>query len=341
MKRLYLSSDQKIELERQHKLCKDVKKCYRINAVLLRSEGWTVPMIAQALRIHESTVIRHLEDYKEGKLTIESGGSNSFLDAIQTEELISYLELYTCQSTPEIINHIKEKYGITYTIPGINKWLHRNSFSYKKPKGYPRKASKEQQEKFIEFYDELKKTKNPEDSIMFMDSSHPSMSTKISYGWIRKGKEKPIKTTASRTRINLIGAINLTKLDAPVVGSYETVDGEAIIDFLQQLRKYSDISGKIYLVLDQAGYHRSANVQEAANKLNVKLLYLPAYSPNLNPIERLWKVMNECARNNKFFECAQKFRQSIYDFFQKILPKVASTLHLRINDNFQKLDYAF
>jgi len=341
MENLYLTPDEKAELERQHKLCKDVKKCYRINAVLLRTEGWTISMISQALRIHESTVSRHINDYTEGKLTINSGGSNSFLNEIQTEELIYHLELHTYQTTLEIITYIKDKYGISYTIPGLNKWLHRNEFSYKKPKGYPYKASKEQQEQFIKFYNELKQNKNPEDSIMFMDSSHPSMSTKVSYGWIKKGKDKPIETTASRTRINLIGAINLAKLNTPVVGSYETVDGEAIVDFLEQLRKYSDISGKIYLILDQAGYHKSNNVKETANKLNIKLLYLPPYSPNLNSIERLWKVMNEYSRNNKFFESAQKFRQSIFDFFQKTMPEIASNLHLRINDNFQKLNHAF
>ena len=42
-------------------------------------------MIAQALRIHETTVTRHLNDYQEGKLSISSGGSSSFLNKIQTQ----------------------------------------------------------------------------------------------------------------------------------------------------------------------------------------------------------------------------------------------------------------
>ena len=68
---------------------------------------------------------------------------------------------------------------------------------------------------------------------------------------------------------------------------------------------------------------------------------LRPYSPNLNSIERLWKVMNEHARNNKFFRTADEFRQSINDFFKTTLPKIADGLRSRINDNFQKLDYAF
>ncbi|MDB6096785.1 MAG: hypothetical protein JWM09_1063 [Francisellaceae bacterium] len=94
-------------------------------------------------------------------------------------------------------------------------------------------------------------------------------------------------------------------------------------------------------MLDQAGYHRCVAVLKAADKLNIKLFYLPDYSPNLNSIERLWKVMNEHARNNKFFRTAEEFRQSINNFFQITLPKIAESLRCGINDNFQNLDYAF
>ena len=51
--------------------------------------------------------------------------------------------------------------------------------------------------------------------------------------------------------------------------------------------------------------------------------------------------MNEHSRNNKIFKVADDFRQSITNFFQNTLPKIASSLGTGINDNFQKLDYAF
>jgi transposase len=341
MKQIHLTSKQKSILEERHHLCTNRKEGDRIKAVLLRSEEWTVPMISQALRIHESTVTRHLDDYRQGKLTIASGGSISILNENQTAELMVYLEEHTHQTTQEIISYVQEKYGVSYSIPGMNKWLHRNGFSYKKPKGYPHKASKEEQEKFISSYNDLKKDLGSNEGILFMDSCHPSMATKISHGWIKKGQSKPIETTAGRTRVNLIGAINLSKLTKPIVGTYSTVDGESIVDFLQQVRKSSGISGVIHLILDQAGYHRNAEVIEESEKLNIKLHFLPPYSPNLNPIERLWKIMNEYSRNNRFFKTAEEFRQSISNFFAKTVSKIGSVLCSRINDNFQKLDYAF
>ena len=42
-----------------------------------------------------------------------------------------------------------------------------------------------------------------------MDAAHPTMASKSAHGWIRTSQDKPLHTTASRTRINLIGAINL------------------------------------------------------------------------------------------------------------------------------------
>jgi len=341
MKRIRLTAEAKQDLETRHTDCKNGKERDRIKAVLLRSEGWTVPMISQALRIHETTVTRHINDYRQGKLTISSGGSESMLSAIQTKDLIAHLEHQTYQTTHEITSYVEEQFNIKYSIPGLNKWLHRNGFSYKKPKGYPYKADKEKQEEFIAKYDKLKANLSPKDGILFMDACHPSMATKVTHGWIKKGIDKPIETTASRTRMNLIGALNLSNLSKPVVASYSTVDGESIVDFLKQIRRYSGVKGTIYLVLDQAGYHRTDDVVKAATKLRIKLLYLPPYSPNLNAIERLWKVMNEYARNNKFFKTASEFRQSIYNFFNSTLPKIADGLSYRINDSFQKLDYAF
>ena len=78
-------------------------------------------------------------------------------------------------------------------------------------------------------------------------------------------------------------------------------------------------------------------VAEYAEKFNIKLHFLPPYSPNLNPIERLWKVMNEQVRNNRFFKGAKDFKEAINGFFDGILPRIGNGLNDRINDNFQML----
>ncbi len=171
-----------------------------------------------------------------------------------------------------------------------------------------------------------------------MDAVHPTQATKITAGWIRTGEDKAIKTTGSRSRINVVGAIELGHLEKAVIKQYEkTVNGEAIVDFLTNVRQSYLSSGTIKLVLDEAGYHRSDFVKKEAEKLNIELIYLPPYSPNFNSIERLWKVMNEKARNGKYFASTKEFRRRISEFFTITLLKVAESLDSWINDNFQIL----
>ncbi|MBD1567800.1 transposase, partial [Vibrio sp. S12_S33] len=70
-------------------------------------------------------------------------------------------------------------------------------------------------------------------------------------------------------------------------------------------------------------YHQSRLVKNAVKVLNIELNYLPPYSPNLNPIERLWKVMNEHVLNNIYFPSKQAFTSAIKEFFDVTLPEVA------------------
>lgn len=337
MKKINLTSTVKAQLEKRHRAGKNKLECDRIKAVLLYSEGWAVSMISQALRIHETSVNRHINDYGNDKLKPENGGSESALDENQTLELIEHLENQTYHYVHEIIEHIKLTYEVQYSVAGMNKWLHRHDFSYKKPKGHPYQADKKKQLNFIRKYKRLKNCLGSDEVILFMDAVHPTQATKLSYGWIRVGKTKKVETSASRSRINLVGAINLNKLKKVQAFEYETINADTIVHFLGYLREEHKSTGKIHLILDGAGYHRAETVKKEAKRLNIKLHFLPPYSPNLNPIERLWKVMNEHVRNNRFFKSPKDFREALYGFFKNTISKIADSMPKRINDNFQIL----
>jgi transposase len=113
-------------------------------------------------------------------------------------------------------------------------------------------------------------------------------------------------------------------------------NSESIVRFFWKLKKeHYPLEQKVHLVLDGAAYYQSELVKNAAKVLNIELHYLPPYSPNLNPIERLWKVMNEHARNNIYFSSKTELA-AIVGFFN-VTPKVAGSLVSRITDNFQVL----
>ena len=336
--KIFITEQQKAELERLHDSSRDGRVRDRIKAILLASEGWSSAMIAQALRLHQTTIDHHISEFlNKGKLKPENGGSDSKLSAEQTAFLISQLSDNLFHHTRDVIAFVTRTWNIIFSIPGMNKWLHRNGFTYKKPSGVPHKLSEEKQRQFIEYYKELKTTVGDE-PILFIDGVHPTQATKISYGWIRKGQKKAVKTTGSRTRLNIMGALNLKALTSPLICEYKTINEYNVSRFFNEIRKvYPDYNQKIHVILDGAGYHRSQLVKDWAEVVNIRLHYLPPYSPNLNPIERMWKLMNEHARNNRYFSSTREFREAISVFFNQTLSDIADSLTSRINDHFQVL----
>ena len=268
-----LTYQEKLALESRHKKCSDKRECDRIKAILLSDGGWSSEMISQSLRKHQTSIIRHLHEYsKHQKTTSNNGGSDSYLDNIQTELVIKHLSDITYFHMHDIREYIKEIFDVDYSISGLQKWLHRNGFSYKQFKGVPHKYDQEKQDDFIAEYNELKVSAASDEPILFIDATHPTQATKVSCGWIRTGVDKAIETTDSRTGFNIVGAIRLGYLQNTITKQYTT-------------------NLHIHLALDGAGYHRSDVVKVAAKELGIILHYLPPYSPNLKPIERLWKAM--------------------------------------------------
>jgi len=334
--KITLPPEEKQELEILHSQENNRRKADRIKSVLLRDEGWSLTKIAQALRIHADTVSRYIADYLEhDSLSFKYQGSQEQLSEKQSSELAHHLEENLYTKVVEIVVYVKNRFNVTYTVSGMTDWLHRNNFSYKSPKGSPAKGDIAKQREFIEIYSQLKEMALQNDEpILFVDGVHPSMQTKISHGWIRKGQEKEIHTTASKTRVNILGAIDLDSMSVLAREYGKTINGRSVINFLDAIKAQYIDKKVIHLILDQAGYNISFEVREHASKLGIHLHYLPAYSPNLNSIERLWKVMNEEIRNNVFFRTAKEFRLKIRWFFDERLPEMLPGLSTRISDNF-------
>lgn len=333
----FLSSEQRSELRLKHRSEKDGRTRDRIKAVLLANKGWSFRHIAEALLLDEETISKHVHEYRDhAKLSVQTGGSESKLDTAQTKQLIDHLTTTTYTKVSDICAYVSATYKVDYTVSGMRSWLQAHQFSYKKPKPTPAKADPNRQEAFIKTYEDLMNTTPEDEPILFGDGVHPTMATKVTYGWIRKGTDKLIPTTASRSRMNVLGAINLESMHL-TLRDYETLNTGSMVDFLKCVRQAYPKAPKIHLILDQGPYNVSKETQDAAKHHNIVIHYLPPYSPNLNPIERLWKVMNEEVRNNRFFKDVKEFRYAIKNFFTETWPKIAWSMVDRINDHFQRL----
>jgi transposase len=212
------------ELKGRHRKEKERRTADRIKAVLMSNEGWSYREISKILLLDEETISKHVYEYiDEKKLTIVTGGSESKLSPNQSGELIKHLESRIYPKVLEIYDYVEEAYVVKYTVAGMTSWLKSHHFSFMQPCPIPAKADPVKQSAFIEECKKLKKETPPNEPILFLDAVHPTMATKITRGWIRKRSGKTIKTTASRTRMNIVGVINLKSMNV-VVENYETVN---------------------------------------------------------------------------------------------------------------------
>lgn len=184
----------------------------------------------------------------------------------------------------------------------------------------PGKAPTEEvQEKFIKKIRRiLKRAEQGKEHVLFSDPMHQVHNSENGYAWQIRGKEgtQHVLANSGRTRLNVIGALNPLSLEANTILIGGGCDGAVIEALLDQIREsYAD--GKlIRIFLDNAGYQHTDEVKEKARELNIKLEYLPPYSPNLNLIERLWKFFKKKVIKNKYYETFKQFKKAIIAFFK-------------------------
>lgn len=332
-----LSSKERTHLITAHRNERNGKVRDRIKAVLAYDDGYSYSEIAKILLLDDETIRRHIRDYfDKNKLAPENGGSESYLNEAETQRLKAHLEEITYLYVKDICSYAKETFDKDYSISGMTKWLKANGFSYKKPHAVPAKADKEAQKSFINFYKKLKSKAGENEPIYFIDSVHPQHQTHLAYGWILKGERKEMPTTGRQKRLNFMGGICLNGHRIEYQQA-EKIDADSIALFLSKIRKANPGKCKIHVILDNAGYHRSDEIKVFAKGLAIQLHYLPPYSPNLNPIERLWKIMHEQVTYNKYYEKFSDFSQATLNFF-KTIGRKKTILRSRISDNFQILD---
>ena len=334
----FLTAREVIILQEAHRSSHFRKSADRIKTILFLNKGFSYEQTAKLLMLDEVTIRRYEKEYQktgvDGLLEDHYCGSKGYLTILQEQELTVRLKENIYQTVKEVVVYVNKTYSKDYSIEGMTHLLHRLGFVYKKTKQIPGKVDPRKQELFKQEYQQLKKTKQLEDKIYFVDATHPQHNNMPFYGWIYKGTIKTIKANTGRKRLNLNGALNLENLDITVI-SEETIDTYAMMRLVLTLEEKQK-TGKVYLVVDNASYNHS---YELALFLDdhprIHLKYLPPYSPNLNIIERLWKFFHQKHRD-KYFERFKDFEETVLTFFKNI-NQYNTELKTLLTDSFQTL----
>ena len=313
-----LTQEEIVNLEKMHKSVYDKKIADRIKSVIALAKGYSFELIKKILLIDERTVRRYFIIYKgkgvDGLLSLNCKGGISKLSSEQEKELCQHLEENLYSTAQEICAYIKNKYNIDYTSDGLVITLHRLGFSYKKTKIIPAKADRKKQEEYLKDYEKLRKEQKPDEKVYFIDGVHPTHNVMPAYGWIKKGKEKEVRSNTGRERININGAYSPDDGDI-IVRKDETINSQSTIELFKMVEEKNPNISKIFAISDNAKYYSAKIVKEYLETSKIFLIHLPSYSPNLNLIERLWKFFKKKVMYNRYYETAKSFEEVIDDFF--------------------------
>ena len=121
-----------------------------------------------------------------------------------------------------------------------------------------------------------------------------------------------IRAPAGRQRYNVLGALNAITHELVTVTNNSYINAQSVCQLLHQIKALA-LDIPITLVMDNARYQRCHLVQSLAKELDIELLFLPPYSPNLNLIERLWKFVKKECLYSKYYDNFAAFSQAIND----------------------------
>jgi transposase len=273
------------------------------------------------LKTLEKWIKTYLAQGLEGLRQWGYQGQASDLSAAQWAELEAELERRPYRTAKEVVAFVKKKFDLSYSERGMQNLLRHKGYRRIKTRLMPGPDDENKQREqadFIERYFNLKAQLGPHDRIYHLDAVHPTHTVQISYVWTKKGCRRRLRSNSARKRYNILGAYCPLDQEYLDIRATTNVNGETLQKLIDKIRAHHPQAQRIILILDNARYNHAKIVRAHIAHTNVELVHLPAYSPNLNLIERLWRFFKDKVMTT-YHESFEKFVQEI----DKVLDNLA------------------
>ena len=156
--------------------------------------------------------------------------------------------------------------------------------------------------------------KDPTVHLWCEDEVHFQRHSSLIRMWAPKGKQPRVLSPSVRHKVGFFGALNL-KTGQLVTQEAPTFSARTFGDFIRYLLQSTQ--DKIYLILDNARWHRAQDLKPffEANRDRLVFIFLPAYSPELNPVERVWRITRRKVTHNRYFPSIEDLRIALLSQF--------------------------
>jgi transposase len=171
--------------------------------------------------------------------------------------------------------------------------------------------------------------------VFFVDAAHFVLGAFLGMIWCLT--RVLVRTGSGRQRYSVLGAVETRDHDLVSIRTTGSVNAQTVCELIEKISQ--EYPGEeITLVMDNARYQRNADVFECAARNGIELLFLPAYSPNLNLIERVWRLLKSRTLRNKYFPDFATFRGGIDAFLDSLSGTNRHLLKSLVTENFQTFE---
>jgi transposase len=312
----------------------------KMEAVYLKSQGLLHKEICRLSRISENTLRSYLRQFQEGGIErlkrLDFAKPTSEL-ADHREALEEYFRKNPPRSTAQAAADIERLTGIRRGLTQVRKFLAGMGMKCRKLGMIPAKADADEQREFLDerLWPRLRQAQRLRRVVCFVDAAHFVHGPFLGYLWcfVRLLMRGP----SGRKRFNVLGAIDAVTHELTTVCNDTVINAETVCELLRSLAaRYAGLP--LTLVLDNARYQRCALVQELAKGLRIELLFLPAYSPNLNLIERLWKFVKKECLSCRYYEDFARFKAAIVECLEGVEGKHKAAIKSLLTLKFQTFE---
>jgi transposase len=326
--RFTISAPYRKEVEAHLKTAQNLGHLRRVKyllAILAVVDGQSVAQVALVLRVHEKTVATWfatfccvgLQDTPRTKPT----GRPPKLTPTQHATLATWIEegpvkmgfSGACWRSPMIQQLIAERFGVYYNVFYIAQLLKNLGFSFQKAAFVSDHLdeAKRQAWRTTTWPQILRLAKERQALLLFGDeASFPQWGT-LTYTWARRGQQPKVKTSGKRKGYKVFGLIEYFTGRLFYQGQEGRLHSATYIAFLKGV--LGQTTRPIILIQDGARYHTSAETKAffAQQTARLQVFQLPTYSPDYNPIEKLWKKIKQHDTHLHYFPTFEALTQKV------------------------------
>ena len=307
------------KLKKLLRKAKTKKEATRLQACIKRKKGKSISAISRDIEVPYATVYRQLLQIARGGLDAlpdkEKPGAPCRLDKRQRRQLYTIVskspKKYGFEggvwTAKRLITVAKDRFGVEYTERGMQLLLHRIGLASRTPRPrHPKAASAKAKAAYKRKLAALR-GRYPDHHVCMVDSATLIAGWNMQRGRYPVGESIFAPVTLSDTRTHILGALFDGEL---CVWFVESVNTGAIEVMLRDLLARK---GKIIVILDNASWHHAVRIKKGlVDEFNgdLVLAHLPPYTPELNSIERQWRMIRKGV-SNVIYKTAKAMKKAV------------------------------